>query len=213
MLFRSIEVEQSTGEQPELNNDGLDEPTDDNPPAGVPQPTPTFQERSNPPEWEPPIPLPDFGPDPDFDDLPAASTRSSTPPTAYVVSSGPSMAAHADVQVETDVMVQERTAPYYMVRPPLQNPESLPKPNQQPRCITITILSCGEKNQDVNRIRRLHDILISRPGQDTFIFHIREKDRIFEIEFPNVTTGLTEPLIRLLEGMMGPNNIDIMYLE
>ncbi|MBG0770495.1 MAG: hypothetical protein H0S82_02245, partial [Anaerolineaceae bacterium] len=78
---------------------------------------------------------------------------------------------------------------------------------------TINILSCGNKSQDVNRIRRVHDVLISRPGQDTFTFHIREKDRIFEIDFPNVTTGLTEPLIRILEGMMGPNNIDIMYLE
>ncbi len=125
------------------------------------------------------------------------------------------MTAQASVQTTTDVMVQERPepSPYYMVRPPLQKPEALPKPNQQPRCITITIHSCGDKGQDVNRLRRIHDILISRPGRDTFAFRVREKGYLFEINFPNVTTGLTEPLIRLLEGMMGPNNIDIIYLE
>ena len=112
-------------------------------------------------------------------------------------------------------MAQERPeapAKYYMYRPTLQKAEALPKPNQKPRCITITINSCGNKSQDVNRLRRIHDILISRPGRDTFAFHVRENGYLFEINFPNGTTGLTEPLIHLLEGMLGANNIDIIFL-
>jgi hypothetical protein len=113
-------------------------------------------------------------------------------------------------------MVEERPkAPvgYYMVKPPLQKPEALPKPNQQPRRITITIQSCGQKTQDVNRLRRIHDILISRPGRDTFAFQVCENGYLFEINFPNVTTGLTEPLIQQLEGIMGADNIDIAYVS
>ena len=208
-----IEPVQPLAEQPESSADEKTDPPDDDPPASVQKEAPTIQTNADLPEWEPPIPLPDFGPDPDFDDLPPVASSTSSSPTAYVAPTSPSVAVQTNIQTETDVMVQERPASYYLVRPPLEKPESLPKPNQQPRCITITILSCGDKGQDVNRIRRIHDILISRPGRDTFAFRVREKGYLFEINFPNVTTGLTEPLIRLLEGMMGPNNIDIIYLE
>ena len=208
-----IEPVQPLAEQPEASADGKTDPPDDDPPASVQKEAATVQTNAGLPEWEPPIPLPDFGPDPDFDDLPPVASSGSSSPTAYVAPTSPSVAVQTNIQTETDVMVQERPASYYLVRPPLEKPESLPKPNQQPRCITITILSCGDKGQDVNRIRRIHDILISRPGRDTFAFRVREKGYLFEINFPNVTTGLTEPLIRLLEGMMGPNNIDIIYLE
>jgi hypothetical protein len=112
-------------------------------------------------------------------------------------------------------MVQERPearATYYMIHPPLQKLEALPKPNQKPRRITITIQSCGDKKMDVNRLRRIHDILISRPGRDTFAFQLCENGYLFEINFPNLTTGLTESLVHQLEGMLGANNIDIAYL-
>ncbi|QRN82973.1 DNA polymerase III subunit alpha [Chloroflexota bacterium] len=194
--------------------------TQANPPANDP-PAPSLeaskpvQTEDDTLDWEPSIPMPDFGPDLDFENQLQASPGTTPAPKTFTVPTGPSMTAQASVQTTTDVMVQERPepSPYYMVRPPLQKPEALPKPNQQPRCITITIHSCGDKCQDVNRLRRIHDILISRPGRDTFAFRVREKGYLFEINFPNVTTGLTEPLISLLEGMMGPNNIDIIYLE
>ena len=208
-----IEPVQPLAEQPKSSADEKTDPPDDDPHASVQKEAATVQPNPGLPEWEPPIPLPDFGPDPDFDDLPPVASNTSSSPTAYVAPTSPFVAVQTNIQTETDVMVQERPASYYLVRPPLEKPESLPKPNQQPRCITITILSCGDKGQDVNRIRRIHDILISRPGRDTFAFRVREKGYLFEINFPNVTTGLTEPLIRLLEGMMGPNNIDIIYLE
>jgi len=94
----------------------------------------------------------------------------------------------------------------------LAKAEPLPHPNQKPRCIYITLDSCGDKHKDVRRLRLIHDILISRPGRDLFTFRVYENGFWFEINFPNVTTGLTEPLIQKLEGMMGANNIQITQM-
>jgi DNA polymerase-3 subunit alpha len=190
------------------------------PVAEVPQDEPSAETESGDDSsgWTPSIPLPDFGPDPDFEDqINTAKTSAPSQTTAVSASkSTPAFTAPAEAQADTAVMVEERPkAPtgYYMVKPPLQKPEALPKPNQQPRRITITIQSCGQKIQDVNRLRRIHDILISRPGRDTFAFQVCENGYLFEINFPNVTTGLTEPLIHQLEGMMGTDNIDIAYVS
>ena len=108
--------------------------------------------------------------------------------------------------------ISEPKATFHVFKPDLPQPEPLPNPDLQPRCIFITLEPCGDKNQDVRRLRRIHDILVSRPGRDQFTFRIKEKDTWFEVSFPNVTTGLTEPLIRKLEGLMGANNISIAHL-
>jgi hypothetical protein len=100
-----------------------------------------------------------------------------------------------------------------MLRSSLAKADPLPNLDQKPRRISITIDSCGDKHKDVRRLRRLHDILVSRPGHDRFAFLVREKNVIFEIDFPNATTGLTEPLIHKLEGLMGGNNIDIVQIR
>jgi hypothetical protein len=98
---------------------------------------------------------------------------------------------------------------YHVLRASLPKAEPLPTKEQTPRVIYISLDSCGDKRQDVRRLRRLHDILISRPGRDKFAFRIRENGRRYEITFPNVTTGLTDTLIHKLEGLMGTQNIDI----
>jgi len=101
---------------------------------------------------------------------------------------------------------------FHIFEPDLPQAEPLPNPNLKPRCICITLEPCGDKNQDVRRLRRIHDILVSRPGQDQFSFRIKEKCYWYEVTFPNVTTGLTEPLIRKLEGLLGANNISIAHI-
>jgi DNA polymerase III subunit alpha len=112
-----------------------------------------------------------------------------------------------------EIEVQERPEPreYYVFKAP-PKAELLPRPDQQPRCIYITLDSCGDKNKDVLKLRRIHDILVSRPGRDKFTFRVCENGWIYEIDFPNTTTGLTETLISKLEGMMGAHNIDIAQL-
>jgi len=101
---------------------------------------------------------------------------------------------------------------YHILKATLPNPEPLPRPDQKPRCIFIDLSTCGDKHQDVRRLRLVHDTLISRPGRDQFAFRVHENGYVYEINFPNVTTGLTETLIRKLEGMMGVNNISISYI-
>jgi len=107
----------------------------------------------------------------------------------------------------------QKTSEYHMFSTPLPKAEPLPRADQKPRCIYITLNSCGDKRKDVLRLRRIHDILVSRPGKDQFAFRVNENGWWYEIDFPNVTTGLTEPLINKLEGMMGSNNIDISQLR
>ncbi|MCB2214158.1 DNA polymerase III subunit alpha [bacterium] len=119
----------------------------------------------------------------------------------------------AEPQTAVDVQVQTRpetSARYVMYRPELTKADPLPQPDQKPRCITITLTSTGNKNQDVLRLKRLHDILVSRPGRDKFAFRVRENGFLFEINFPNFTTGLTEPLINKLENILGSSNIEII---
>jgi len=111
--------------------------------------------------------------------------------------------------------VLERSAPsnsYHMLKASLLKVEPLPDPEQKPRCIFVTINSCGDKHKDVRRLRRIHDILISRPGRDQFAFRVYENGIWYEINFPNLTTGLTEPLIQKLEGLIGVNNICITQI-
>ena len=98
---------------------------------------------------------------------------------------------------------------FHVLSSPLPRPEPLPRPDQKPRCIYITLNSCGDKQQDVRRLLRIHGILISRPGRDQFAFRVRENGCMYEINFPNVTTGLTDTLIHKLRGLMGDQNIDI----
>ena len=119
------------------------------------------------------------------------------------------------IATATATQVLERSAPsnsYHMLKASLLKVEPLPDPEQKPRCIFVTINSCGDKHKDVRRLRRIHDILISRPGRDQFAFRVYENGIWYEINFPNLTTGLTEPLIQKLEGLIGVNNICITQI-
>ena len=115
-------------------------------------------------------------------------------------------------QVETQVRERPAIQGFHVLKPSLLKPEPLPHPEQEPRCIFITLDPCGDKRQDVRRMCRIHDILISRPGRDRFAFRLFENGRRVEVTFPNMTTGLTETLISKLEGMLGTHNIDITQL-
>jgi len=109
---------------------------------------------------------------------------------------------------------QEQFSPksVHVLKSPLPKPDPLPRVDRKPRCIYITLDSCGDKKQDVRRLRRIHDILVSRPGRDQFAFRVKENGFWYEINFPNVTTGLTDTLVQKLKGFLGDQNIDITQL-
>lgn len=86
------------------------------------------------------------------------------------------------------------------------------EPLSFPKKLILTIASCGDKDRDKRRIRRLHGILVSRPGKDYFSFKIFEDDHWYLLEFPNNCTKLNEVLIDELTRMLGSENIFVSQL-
>ncbi len=146
----------------------------------------------------------------------SATPASPEPESSQAAEANPDSAGEIEESKPKSASMREVPPPpnaYHMLSSSLPKADPLPNPDLKPRRISITIDSCGDKSQDVRRIRRLHDILVSRPGQDRFAFLVNERNVCYEIDFPNATTGLTEPLIHKLEGLMGGNNIDIAQIS
>jgi DNA polymerase-3 subunit alpha len=75
--------------------------------------------------------------------------------------------------------------------------------------ITIVLRSTGDKTRDVLRIRRIHGIITSYPGNDRFAFHIFERGRGYLLEFPNFTAGLCDDMLKRLTPLIGAENLRI----
>ena len=194
-------------------------PADDVPPA----PGPDTQQASSPAEPAgepaPQEPVADQAPDPSHEAAPTdAPPPAHTPPSPnphWITGDEPLPLGEGKQPAPQKAQVREAAPPpntYHMLRSSLPKADPLPNPDLKPRRISITIDSCGDKQKDVRRLRRLHDILVSRPGHDRFAFLVRENNFLVEIDFPNATTGLTEPLIHKLEILMGGHNIHIVQI-
>ena len=77
------------------------------------------------------------------------------------------------------------------------------------RMITVILRSTGDKSRDQLRIRRIHGIITSYPGNDRFAFHIFERGRGYLLEFPNYTTGVCQEMITRLSGLIEIDNIRV----
>ena len=73
--------------------------------------------------------------------------------------------------------------------------------------ITIILRTTGDKTRDVLRLRRMHGIIMSYPGNDRFAFQVYERGRGYLVEFPNFTTGLCPELITRLRMLVGSKNV------
>jgi DNA polymerase III subunit alpha len=82
-----------------------------------------------------------------------------------------------------------------------------------PRMVQVVLRSCGEKERDVRRLRRVHGVLRSSPGRDHFSLMIFENNHYYMIEFPNETTGFTPELLRKLTELVGQDNIRVEPLQ
>ena len=118
---------------------------------------------------------------------------------------------HTPIDISPAQKTSKEKRPYHTLRPSIPKADPLPQPDQKPRCIHITMDTCGDKEKDIRRLERIHGILLSRPGRDHFAFRIKENGAWFEIDFPNYTTGLTDALIHKLQGLLGDHNIDITH--
>ena len=78
--------------------------------------------------------------------------------------------------------------------------------------LTVTLRSTGDKTRDVLRLRRIHGIITTYPGNDRFAFHVFERGRGYLLEFPNFTAGVTPELVERLSQLLGAENIRLETL-
>jgi DNA polymerase-3 subunit alpha len=83
------------------------------------------------------------------------------------------------------------------------------KPNARGRkqLITVTLKASGEKDRDVRRMRRVHGLLNSFPGEDHFCFLVFEQGRRHLLDFPNDTTAANAELLNKLVELVGQENV------
>jgi DNA polymerase-3 subunit alpha len=79
----------------------------------------------------------------------------------------------------------------------------------QVRMLTVVLRSSNDKTRDVLRLRRIHGIIMTYPGDDRFAVQVYENGRGYLLEFPNSTTGITQELLDRLHGMVGVENIRV----
>jgi DNA polymerase-3 subunit alpha len=77
------------------------------------------------------------------------------------------------------------------------------------RMLTVVLRSTGDKMRDVLRLRRIHGIISTYPGNDRFGIHIFERGHGYLLEFPNFTCGATRELLDRLNSLLGAENIKI----
>jgi DNA polymerase III subunit alpha len=75
--------------------------------------------------------------------------------------------------------------------------------------LTVVLRSTGDKTRDVLRLRRIHGIITSYPGRDRFGFMVYERGHGYRLEFPNFTAGICQELLDRLQGLLGPDHIQV----
>jgi DNA polymerase III subunit alpha len=102
----------------------------------------------------------------------------------------------------------------YIVPPAVQSHAAGSKrKDTQPRMVTVILRSAGDKVRDVRRLRHVHGLLLSCPGNDHFSLMLFEFGHYFLIEFPNNTTGITPELIRKLVSAVGEDNVRVEPIQ
>ncbi len=77
------------------------------------------------------------------------------------------------------------------------------------RMLTIILRSSGDKTRDVLRLRRLHGLVLTYPGNDRFAIQIIERNRTHLLEFPNYTTLICQELLDRVRFLVGAENIRV----
>jgi DNA polymerase-3 subunit alpha len=82
-----------------------------------------------------------------------------------------------------------------------------------PRMITVVLRSTGDQLRDALRMRRVHGLLTSYPGNDRFVFHVFEISRRYHLEFPSSSTGYCRELLAQLHTLLGEDSIQVEPLR
>ncbi len=181
--------------------------------------------------WSKMPPVPEDPPD-EYDFL----TESPVVEPQYAVSPGSSMPSPENAEQErpaeapalnTRIQPLEAREPAPVVSPPQRklggnepaNPGELPAyfvaPLQQGensgdvQMLTIVLRSSGDKTRDVLRLRRLHGLIMTYPGDDRFAIQVVERGRTYLLEFPNYTTLVCQELLDRVRFLVGAENIRV----
>ena len=75
--------------------------------------------------------------------------------------------------------------------------------NLPPRLITVELRPMGDLERDKRRLKNIHGVLISYPGQDKFSLQIFEGYKGHLIDFPNDTTRICDEMLTRLKKVLG----------
>jgi len=75
----------------------------------------------------------------------------------------------------------------------------------------VVLKSTGNADRDARRMRRVHGLLTSYPGEDRFAFHVHESSRQYLLEFPSFTTGMCDELVSQLQSILGENTVRVDF--
>lgn len=75
--------------------------------------------------------------------------------------------------------------------------------------LVVTLVSCGNKERDKIRMKRVHGILLSSPGKDHFAYQVYENNQCYILEFPSNTTGVNDTILKMLKQMVGEENLEV----
>jgi DNA polymerase-3 subunit alpha len=105
-------------------------------------------------------------------------------------------------------IVDHKDKPQAIVPPEFSDPYRSTNISKK-QLITVTIKASGEKERDVRRMRRVHGLLNSFPGEDRYCFLIFEQGRKHLLDFPNDTTAANTELLNKLVELVGSENVQV----
>ena len=81
------------------------------------------------------------------------------------------------------------------------------------KMVTVILETTGDRQRDALRMRRVHGLLTSYPGNDRFEFLLFEASRRYQVDFPSSTTGYCPELHAQLTSMLGEGVIRVETLR
>ena len=133
--------------------------------------------------------------------------------------SSPSLVAETNFPLEAIAVLQplETLEPLGSVLPLIISPRvpeiSYATEKEDHHMLTIIIRASGEKERDVRRLKRIHGLLRSSPGNDHFCFYIFENEHRHFLDFPNDTTGVNSQLMDRLVELVGSENVQVESIK
>ncbi len=86
-----------------------------------------------------------------------------------------------------------------------------PRPTPSPvHTVRVTLTRSGEQSRDVQKLHRVHSLLVGHSGQDRFIIRLTGgASKAVELAFPNDTTHYSSELKQKLVALVGAGAVRV----